>query len=84
MLRVAVPNKGALSEAAITMLTEAGYRQRSDSKELVLTDAANHVDRAVALALDTARATGATGIALPERTIGEGFWTALDRLEAWF
>ena len=37
--------------------------------------------RAVALALDTARATGATGIALPERTIGEGFWTACRALE---
>ncbi len=38
MLRVAVPNKGALSEAAVTMLKEAGYRQRRDSRELVLVD----------------------------------------------
>ena len=30
MLRVAVPNKGMLSQAAITMLTEAGYLQRRD------------------------------------------------------
>lgn len=30
MLRVAVPNKGALSEAASAMLAEAGYRQRRD------------------------------------------------------
>lgn len=37
--------------------------------------------RTIALALDTARATGATGIALPERTIGEGFWTACRALE---
>jgi len=38
MLRVAVPNKGSLSEPASQMLSEAGYRQRSDSKELVLVD----------------------------------------------
>ena len=44
MLRVAVPNKGALSEAAITMLTEAGYRQRRSSRELVLVDTENHVE----------------------------------------
>ncbi|KRE37164.1 glycosyl transferase family 2 [Janibacter sp. Soil728] len=37
--------------------------------------------RTIALALDTARATGATGIALPERTIGDGFWTACRALE---
>ncbi|MGE9783272.1 glycosyltransferase family 2 protein [Janibacter sp. G368] len=37
--------------------------------------------RTIALALETARATGATGIALPERTIGEGFWTACRALE---
>ncbi|MFI9556639.1 ATP phosphoribosyltransferase [Nonomuraea endophytica] len=39
MLRLAVPNKGALSEAAQTMLKEAGYRPRRDSKELVVVDA---------------------------------------------
>lgn len=37
--------------------------------------------RTIALALDTAHATGATGIALPERTIGDGFWTACRALE---
>ncbi|RCK68236.1 ATP phosphoribosyltransferase [Desertihabitans brevis] len=44
MLRVAVPNKGALSEAAATMLRESGYRQRSDTKELVLVDEVNSVE----------------------------------------
>lgn len=44
MLRVAVPNKGALSEAAVGMLREAGYRQRRDSKELVLPDPENGVE----------------------------------------
>lgn len=37
--------------------------------------------RAVAVAVDTARATGAKGVALPERTIGDGFWTACRALE---
>ncbi|HLU75789.1 MAG TPA: ATP phosphoribosyltransferase [Nonomuraea sp.] len=41
MLRLAVPNKGALSEAAQTMLREAGYRPRRDSKELFVVDEAN-------------------------------------------
>jgi ATP phosphoribosyltransferase len=37
MLRIAVPNKGSLSEAAGEMLHEAGYRQRKD-RELMLVD----------------------------------------------
>ena len=44
LIRVAVPNKGALSESAAQMLREAGYRQRSDPKELVLLDEANGVE----------------------------------------
>src|ERR1700750_26361 len=44
MLRIAVPNKGSLSEPASQMLTEAGYRQRSDSRELVLLDADNDTE----------------------------------------
>lgn len=41
LLRVAVPNKGSLSEPASSMLREAGYRQRHDSRELVLQDPDN-------------------------------------------
>ena len=44
LLRVAVPNKGALSEGAAAMLSAAGYRQRSDGRDLVLTDAAAGVE----------------------------------------
>jgi ATP phosphoribosyltransferase len=44
MLRIAVPNKGSLSEPASQMLVEAGYRQRSDSRELVLLDADNDTE----------------------------------------
>ncbi|WP_332836200.1 ATP phosphoribosyltransferase [Propioniciclava soli] len=43
-LRIALPNKGSLAEATTHMLTEAGYRQRTDSKDLVLLDAANQVE----------------------------------------
>lgn len=44
MLRIAVPNKGSLAESSIAILKEAGYRQRSDSRDLVLTDSANGVE----------------------------------------
>jgi len=43
MLRVAVPNKGSLAEEASTMLRDAGYRQRTDSRDLSLLDEANSV-----------------------------------------
>lgn len=43
-VKIAVPNKGALSATASTMLKEAGYRQRNDQKDLVLTDHDNHVE----------------------------------------
>ncbi len=44
MLRIAVPNKGSLSESSVEMLRESGYRVRRDSKELVVTDADNDVE----------------------------------------
>ena len=44
MLRIAVPNKGSLSEASAEVLREAGYRQRSDSRDLVLADPDNDVE----------------------------------------
>ena len=44
MLRVAVPNKGSRSEAASAMLAEAGYRQRRDSRELVMVDPDNDIE----------------------------------------
>ncbi|HKH56124.1 MAG TPA: ATP phosphoribosyltransferase [Propionibacteriaceae bacterium] len=44
MIRVAVPNKGALSEPAADMLHEAGYLQRADAKELALLDESNGVE----------------------------------------
>lgn len=44
MLRIAVPNKGSLSESAVNLLAEAGYRTRRRGRELVLADAANDVE----------------------------------------
>jgi ATP phosphoribosyltransferase len=44
MLKVAIPNKGSLSESAIAMLREAGYRQRSDSRDLTLIDPENQIE----------------------------------------
>jgi len=44
MLRIAVPNKGSLSEPAIQLLKEAGYKERRDPRELVLVDQRNDVE----------------------------------------
>lgn len=44
MLRIAVPNKGSLAEDSISILKEAGYRQRTDSRDLVLVDVENAVE----------------------------------------
>jgi ATP phosphoribosyltransferase len=44
MLRVAVPNKGTLSEPAAEILSEAGYRRRSDAKDLTVIDRINNVE----------------------------------------
>jgi len=44
MLRIAVPNKGSLAESSIQILNEAGYRQRTDSRDLVLIDNDNSVE----------------------------------------
>jgi len=43
-IRIAVPNKGSLAEPASQILTEAGYRQRTDSRELVLIDTENDTE----------------------------------------
>ncbi len=44
MLRIAVPNKGTLSGPASQMLRDAGYRQRTDPKDLLCRDEANGVE----------------------------------------
>src|SRR3954471_1370394 len=44
MLRIAVPNKGTLSETAVQMLQEAGYATRRDAKELTVSDPRNDAE----------------------------------------
>ena len=44
MLKVAVPNKGILSDTAILMLQEAGYTTRRDPKDLHVVDEANGIE----------------------------------------
>lgn len=44
MLRIAVPNKGMLSETATQMLAEAGYVTRRDPKELIVFDPLNEAE----------------------------------------
>jgi ATP phosphoribosyltransferase len=44
MLRVAIPNKGSLAEESIAIFKEAGYKQRTDSRDLVLVDSDGGVE----------------------------------------
>ncbi|OFT51194.1 ATP phosphoribosyltransferase [Corynebacterium sp. HMSC06D04] len=44
MIKAAVPNKGSLSEAALSILAEAGYKGRGHSKALNIVDEANGVE----------------------------------------
>lgn len=43
-MKIAVPNKGSLAELSIQVLKEAGYRQRTDARDLVLSDPENGVE----------------------------------------
>jgi len=43
-LRIAVPNKGSLSDSSSAMLREAGYRQRNDPRDLTFIDPENDVE----------------------------------------
>lgn len=44
MLRVALPNKGILSDSAILMLKEAGYTVRRDPKDLHVVDQVHNIE----------------------------------------
>jgi ATP phosphoribosyltransferase len=44
LFKVAIPNKGALSEGAIAILADAGYRCKRHSRELVVRDAEHGVE----------------------------------------
>ena len=44
MLKVALPNKGSLAESASQIMKEAGYRQRTDQRDLSFIDPDNGVE----------------------------------------
>jgi ATP phosphoribosyltransferase len=44
MLKIAIPNKGALSEGAVGLLKEAGYKCYRSGRELSITDQKNNVE----------------------------------------
>ncbi len=44
MLRIAVPNKGTLSESAVDLLKEAGYKCSRSGRELMVRDLENRVE----------------------------------------
>jgi ATP phosphoribosyltransferase len=43
-LKIAIPNKGALSEGAVRLLGEAGYRCSRSGRELIVADSAHGID----------------------------------------
>ncbi|MBT1177968.1 ATP phosphoribosyltransferase [Bifidobacterium callimiconis] len=66
MLRIAVPNKGMLSEPSWNLLQEAGYRLRSNSRQLVVEDPDNGIElfylRPLDIAVYVGRGTVDVGI----------------------
>lgn len=59
MLRIAIPNKGGLSEPTSRLLREAGYRQRRSDRELVAVDEENGIEFFYLRARDIAVYVGA-------------------------
>ena len=44
MLKIAIPNKGSLSEGAVELLKEAGYKCKRSSRELLVYDVENDIE----------------------------------------
>ncbi len=44
MLKIAIPNKGALSEKSVALVKEAGYKCKRGGRELVVRDTANDIE----------------------------------------
>ena len=44
MLKIAIPNKGSLSDGAVELLRDAGYKCKRRSRELVVVDTKNNVE----------------------------------------
>jgi ATP phosphoribosyltransferase len=64
VLRIAVPNKGTLSQPAAQMLREAGYRQRSSDRDLTCVDTENDVEFFYLRPRDIATYVGSGDLAL--------------------
>lgn len=43
-LRIALPNKGSLADAAMAIMKDSGYRQRSEAKDLAVMDPENDLE----------------------------------------
>ena len=76
MLRIAMPNKGMLSEPAWNMLAEAGYRLRSNPRQLVVEDPDNDVElfylRPLDIAVYVGRGTIDVGITGHDLLVNSG------------
>ena len=44
MLKIAIPNKGSLSEVSVQLIKDAGYKCKRDGRELTLTDVDNGIE----------------------------------------
>ena len=44
MLKIAIPNKGALAEGAVALINAAGYKCKPSGRELAIRDVANNVE----------------------------------------
>lgn len=44
MLKIALPNKGALADDSVKILSDAGYRQRNDARDLITFDSENDIE----------------------------------------
>ena len=87
MLRIAVPNKGMLSEPAWTLLAEAGYRLRSNPRQLVVEDPDNDVElfylRPLDIAVYVGRGTIDVGITGHDLLLNSGT-EAVEHMELGF
>lgn len=64
MLRIAVPNKGMLSEPSWNLLEESGYKLRTNPRQLVVNDEENGIELFYLRPLDIAVYVGAGNIDL--------------------
>ena len=80
-MKVAVPNKGMLSQPAWRLLSESGYRLRSNDRQLVVDDVDNDIqlfylrpnDIAVYVGLGTMALTAAHCLSCREETVGDSY-----------